>query len=380
MTPIFHLEAGDVCKISADVLLLKHAGEFFGIDAHVAGLLEAAGLLSPASVELKPGEHLMLPSGETVAAGLILFVGTPRLRSFGYAEMFDFAARAVDVLASRGLTGVRLATTIHGTGYGLDAAEAMENLVRGFTAGASANPGTIKEVIFAERASRNAEALRKILESEGSKNIQWASGAVSSLFGSAIGGITGTPVGAKVQPLAGSEIKLPPLAHSPAPAVKKRHVFVAMPFASDHFADVYTLGIYPAVRNCGLICEKTDESAFTGDIHQRIHDRISTADLVVADLSGSRPNVYLEVGYAWGKGVPVVLLAAEGEKLHFDVARHRCIFYKNITQLGKELERLVRGLFEIDQPAKPQANPELTEILESGLPPDEIVRRMKELI
>ncbi len=121
-----------------------------------------------------------------------------------------------------------------------------------------------------------------------------------------------------------------------------------MPF-SDEFLDVYEYGIFGPVRACGLICEKTDESVFTGDILHRLRDRIETAWLVIADLTGARPNVYLEVGYAWGKGKDVLLLAREDEQLHFDVARHRCVYYKNIRQLARDLEKLLRGLASAEQ-------------------------------
>ena len=66
--------------------------------------------------------------------------------------------------------------------------------------------------------------------------------------------------------------------------------------------------------------------------------------MVIADLTEGRPNVYLEVGYAWGRGVPVIFVAKKGEKLHFDVSTHRCLFYGRFTQLAKELEELIRGI------------------------------------
>lgn len=87
-----------------------------------------------------------------------------------------------------------------------------------------------------------------------------------------------------------------------------------------------------------------NEAPFTGDILQRTTERIQTAEFVIADLTEARPNVYLEVGYAWGKGVPVIFLAREGEKLHFDVSTHRCIYYKSIRHLARDLEKLIRGL------------------------------------
>ena len=116
-----------------------------------------------------------------------------------------------------------------------------------------------------------------------------------------------------------------------------------MPY-SEEFQDVYEFGIYQPVRRCGYICEKVDEASFTGDILQRIRERISEAKLVIADLTTARPNVYLEVGYAWGCGVPVVFLAKEGESLHFDVKTHRCIFYKSIRHLSSQLDKLLSGL------------------------------------
>ena len=84
------------------------------------------------------------------------------------------------------------------------------------------------------------------------------------------------------------------------------------------------------------------------DVHLRDGGRYRRrrhASFVVADLTGERPNVYLEVGYAWGLGKPVILLARDGQKLHFDLAHHKCIFYKTIGKLAADLERLVRELY-----------------------------------
>jgi hypothetical protein len=58
----------------------------------------------------------------------------------------------------------------------------------------------------------------------------------------------------------------------------------------------------------------------------------------------ANPNVYLEVGYAWGRGRPTVLLVRDVKELRFDVAAYRCIIYRSIreleTLLTRELERL----------------------------------------
>ena len=63
---------------------------------------------------------------------------------------------------------------------------------------------------------------------------------------------------------------------------------------------------------------------------------IRDATFVVADLTMERPNVYLEVGYAWGMNRPMILVAREGQRLHFDLSHHKCMFY---TTIGCNLAR-----------------------------------------
>jgi hypothetical protein len=117
-----------------------------------------------------------------------------------------------------------------------------------------------------------------------------------------------------------------------------------MPFQED-FEDVYQFGIYNAVRRCGYVCEKVDETVFAGSIVDRITDGIKGADFIIADLTLERPNVYLEVGYAWGLNRPVILVAREGQRLHFDLSHHKCIFYRRIGKLAEELERAILKMF-----------------------------------
>ena len=65
--------------------------------------------------------------------------------------------------------------------------------------------------------------------------------------------------------------------------------------------------------------------------------KIERSSLVIADLTGDNPNVFLEVGYAWGKSLPTVLLAQERAPLPFDVQSQRCIRYAQIHNLKSTL-------------------------------------------
>ena len=58
-----------------------------------------------------------------------------------------------------------------------------------------------------------------------------------------------------------------------------------------------------------------------------------TSTLVVADLTDANPNVHLEVGYAWGVGIPTVLLVKDTSQTKFDVQSQRCIPYERIKDL-----------------------------------------------
>jgi hypothetical protein len=108
--------------------------------------------------------------------------------------------------------------------------------------------------------------------------------------------------------------------------------------------DVYEFGICEPVNAAGCLCERCDRSVFTGDVLDRIKKRISSATLVVADMTGANPNVYLEVGFAWGKDVPTLLVAKKGEELQFDVKTHRCLYYKNISDLRRQLSQVMSEL------------------------------------
>jgi len=124
---------------------------------------------------------------------------------------------------------------------------------------------------------------------------------------------------------------------------QKGRAFVAMPFA-DEFIDIFHFGIADPVRRNGLICERMDEIHFVGDVVAKMTSKIADARLVVADLTGANPNVYLEVGYAWGRDVPTVLLCRDSYEVKFDVQGHKYLRYKNIKDLADQLSDTLAAL------------------------------------
>jgi hypothetical protein len=338
MTTKFTVQLGDITDVPADLLLLKHAKGFHGGDLAVVNILTASGACTEAEIHPRPDDFVVVSAHKAIAAARVMFLGTPPLRDFSYDQMRHFAARAIEILSEKRLPADLLTTTIHGVNYGLDASESLQSLVRGFQESLARHPDCrIGEIVFVERRERTARILKAALES------LRISAPPAGEAGRTVLGTYQPSSPTRAEDLARPGVQ-PPESGLRAVETAKKHVFVAMPF-SEEFQDIYEFGIYEPIRRCGFICERVDEPSFTGDILQRITERISTAEFVIAELSGARANVYLEVGYAWGKGIPVITLAREGEKLHFDVSTHRCIFYRTIGQLAKELEKLVRGVY-----------------------------------
>ena len=68
----------------------------------------------------------------------------------------------------------------------------------------------------------------------------------------------------------------------------------------------------------------------------------------ICDLTGERPNVYYELGYAHGVGnesSDILLIAKEGTNIHFDIASFRVNFYRSTehlrTILNVNLKRMI---------------------------------------
>ena len=123
----------------------------------------------------------------------------------------------------------------------------------------------------------------------------------------------------------------------------KPHIFVAMPFAEE-MEDVFHFGIQGPVNASGFLCERADIASFTGDVVEWVKRRIASASLVIADLSGANPNVYLEVGYAWGCGRPTILLTRDTSHLRFDVQSQKCLTYKKIKDLESMLQAELKNV------------------------------------
>jgi hypothetical protein len=301
---------GDILSLPCDLLVLKHADGFYGVDLKIAELIGFNGTVPEGKVRVVPGRN--------AEARRIAFVGVGPLVDFEYRKIRDFGRQAIGIAAKEREPARRICMPIHGPGYGLDEAEAFSSLIAG-----------IIDATTDERASRNIEAV-EIVEHNPTRVRR---------FKRILDTLTKKPpkrfdVRSEV---IGQNLLFAQLKSFGTESESKIRLFVAMPF-KDEFNDEWEIAIQEAVNSLQMLCERIDKSAFTGDISTEIKRRIEQYDGLIALLNGANPNVFLEIGYAWAREKPTVLLAKEGQELPFDVRGQRCIYYKSIADLRTKLK------------------------------------------
>lgn len=125
----------------------------------------------------------------------------------------------------------------------------------------------------------------------------------------------------------------------------KPRLFVSIPF-SEEFDDEYDIAFKKASHNNAFLCERADLATFTGDIMTWVRQQIETCSGVRALMNTSNANVFLEIGYAWAREVPTILVIKNGEVPPFDVKCQRDIEYKKIGELRTKLTGEIGALKE----------------------------------
>jgi hypothetical protein len=134
-------------------------------------------------------------------------------------------------------------------------------------------------------------------------------------------------------------------------------VFVLMPFASE-FDDVWG-AIKDTSSRLNLKCIRADTITLPGRITHQIMDAIRAATAIVADVTGSNPNVMFELGYADALGKPIVVLNQRLTEAPFDLKDWRQIVYSlhSLERMQKTLAQFLDQVVVNQNAGSPLVDP-----------------------
>lgn len=120
---------------------------------------------------------------------------------------------------------------------------------------------------------------------------------------------------------------------------------------------LYDLIIEPALEKFGFDVTRADKNVSVSSITSEIVQLVQESGLCIIDISGHNPNVMYECGRRHETAKPYIMMAAEGEKLPFDINTIRTIFY-NLDD-AREIRNTVKTIQSM-----------IEKMLESGLEPE----------
>lgn len=82
-----------------------------------------------------------------------------------------------------------------------------------------------------------------------------------------------------------------------------------------------------ALEPLGYTLSRADLVNTSGDITEQIVNALLNAELVIADLTDHNPNVFYELALRHAFGKPFIHIIRKGERIPFDIAQQRTVFY-----------------------------------------------------
>jgi len=126
--------------------------------------------------------------------------------------------------------------------------------------------------------------------------------------------------------------------------ITKRQVLVIMKFGDKVLDSAYAGVIVPTVRKFKYRPLRIDEIQDGGNVTEEMLWEIATSQIVLADLTGERPNCYYEAGFAHAMAKDIVFTIQTGSKMHFDLAGYRFIWWATEDELRTKLRERFKAI------------------------------------
>ena len=124
----------------------------------------------------------------------------------------------------------------------------------------------------------------------------------------------------------------------------QNQIFVIMKFDDEGLDSAFQRVIKPVSESFGYKVLRIDELQDSGHISAQVLEGVAFSQIVIAEMSGERPNCYYEAGFAHALGKEIVFLIRQGEPIHFDLSHYRFIQWKSERDLEKRLRQRLEAI------------------------------------
>lgn len=131
---------------------------------------------------------------------------------------------------------------------------------------------------------------------------------------------------------------------SQRPKTQKGTAFIIMAMGELPELQDTCLTIKRVCKSHGFRAFRADDIQHSGIVFNEIFDSITSAELLIGDLTFQMPNVYCELGIALGQAKKPILVRKYGTKLDFDLAAHNVPQYRNFAELESLLGNRLKAL------------------------------------
>ena len=312
----------DITKLSTDVVILKHANGFYGVDEMIAKRLVENSIITFEELSLRSGSSIILDSEQAITADKIFFLGVGYIYDFEYMAIRDFCFDSLTYLKKENLNQIEsIGITLHGTGYGLDEYEALYNQIIGFKKALDQGhfPATLQKIYIVEYEKDKANRLKNYLRNIAKiTNLKFKGPDTIDYQFDTDGFRTDEEV--------------------PNALTKKAYVSIS---DSKEFTDVYHFGIQGALHELDYLSEYLRQEYKLSELDQ-IRDKLDSCDLYISEITEMDPYITLELGYAIGHKVPTIILCRNDNSPIQNFYQNDILYYESIYELKSSLMKLLK--------------------------------------
>ncbi|MEO1287512.1 MAG: toll/interleukin-1 receptor domain-containing protein [Chloroflexota bacterium] len=313
--------------VEADVFLHKQASGSGGLDRRLMGQLQKRGVEFDKNTLQDIGDYIILDSHNTITTPKIAFIKTHWVGALGYRQVRQFAERGLAVLGLEMPHAKHIIMTLHGvnTRLHLDEGESLLAQLAGLIDVLQAwqAPHGLEKISIVEHNEDRVQRVKARL-GEYFEEVDFAQSTPDTEWGYTL------------------TFKRDNQINTPEAGASEIKPYAIALFPEDpNLEDIFYYGIERPVHAMGLLCERLNLSS--DDDSQDLStllERIKHATTVICDVTHMTPELYLQLGYAWGADIPTAIITRNDDP---QPELGEVVQYQKIWQLEERLSKWIKA-------------------------------------